>query len=193
MDNGSYEIRFTPVSVGTYCLKVFIFARAIKDCPMLFEVTRHNSPLLSYGCHGTGDNCFIQPCSIALDMENKIYVMDTGNSRIKVLNTNFELDDHVTCPQLEGRSVTGLCLGQNRNTLVTVNWRTRIVAEMTFDGGQVAAFSHPDMVEPIAVAVSPRGEFVVVDNGVGILVFDQCGKLVRNCPKYYIMKIFYKI
>ena len=39
------------------------------------------------------------------------------------------------------------------------------------------------MVEPIAVAVSPRGEFVVVDNGVGILVFDQCGKLIRNCHK----------
>ena len=39
------------------------------------------------------------------------------------------------------------------------------------------------MVEPIAVAVSPRGEFVVVDNGIGILVFDQCGKLIRNCLK----------
>ena len=39
------------------------------------------------------------------------------------------------------------------------------------------------MVEPIAVGVSPRGEFVVVDNGAGILVFDQCGKLIRNCHK----------
>ena len=48
---------------------------------------------------------------------------------------------------------------------------------------KVGAFSHKEMVEPIAVAVSPRGEFVVVDNGVGILVFDQCGKLIRNCHK----------
>lgn len=180
LDNGSYEIKFTPVSVATYCLKVFIFARPIQDCPYFFDITRHNSPLLSYGCHGTGDNCFIQPCSIALDKENKIYVMDTGNSRIKKLNTNFELEDHVKCPQLEGRSVTGLCLGQNKDTLVCVNWRTRIVAEITFDGRQVAAFTHRDMVEPIAVAVSPRGEFVVVDNSVGILVFDQCGKLLRK-------------
>ena len=33
------------------------------------------------------------------------------------------------------------------------------------------------------MGVSPRGEFVVVDNGAGILVFDQCGKLIRNCHK----------
>ena len=71
LDNGSYEIRFTPVSVGTYCLKIFIFARAIKDCPMFFDVTRHNSPLSSYGSHGSGDHGFIQPCSIALDLKNK--------------------------------------------------------------------------------------------------------------------------
>jgi len=180
LDNGSYEIRFTPVNVGTYCLKVFIFARAIKDCPMFFDVTRHNSPLLSYGSHGSGDHGFIQPCSITLDMRNKIYVMDTGNSRIKVLDTNFELLEHVKCPQLEGRSVTGLCLGQNRDTLVSVNWRTRMVAEMTFDGVQVAAFTHKDMVEPIAVSVTPRGEFVVVDTSVGVLLFDQCGKLIRK-------------
>ena len=115
-------------------LKVFIFARSIKDCPMYFDVTRHNSPLLSYGSHGTGDSCFIQPCSLALDLDNRIYVVDTGNSRIKVLDTNFKLLDHIRCPQLEGRSVTGLCLGVNRDTLVTVNWRTKMVAEINFKG-----------------------------------------------------------
>ena len=164
-------------------LKVFIFARAIRDCPMFFEVTRHNSPLLSYGSHGTGDHGFIQPCSLALDVDNRIFVMDTGNSRVKVLDTKFELQDHIRCPALEGRSVTGVCLGVNKDTLVTVNWRTKVVAEINFQGDQVGAFSHKEMVEPIAVSVSPRGEFVVVDNGVGILVFDQCGKLIRNCHK----------
>ena len=101
---------------------------------MYFDVTRHNSPLLSYGSHGTGDSCFIQPCSLALDLDNRIYVVDTGNSRIKVLDTNFKLLDHIRCPQLEGRSVTGLCLGVNRDTLVTVNWRTKMVAEINFKG-----------------------------------------------------------
>ena len=105
--------------------------------------------------------------------------MDTGNSRIKVLNTNFDLLEHLRCPQLEGRSVTGLCLGQNQDTLVSVNWRTRTVAEMTFDGVQVASFTHKEMVEPIAVSITSRGEFVVVDTSVGVLLFSQCGKLIR--------------
>ena len=118
-------------------LKVFIFARAIRDCPMFFEVTRHNSPLLSYGSHGSGEHSFIQPCSLALDVDNRIFVVDTGNSRVKVLDTKFELLDHIRCPALEGRSVTGVCLGVNKDTLVTVNWRTKVVTEINFQGNQV--------------------------------------------------------
>ena len=30
LDNGNYEVRFTPTSPGTYCLNIFIFARPIK-------------------------------------------------------------------------------------------------------------------------------------------------------------------
>ena len=39
--------------------------------------------------------------------DNQIYVMDTGNSRIKVLDADLVFSHHITCPQLEGRSVTG--------------------------------------------------------------------------------------
>ena len=138
LDNGSYEVRFTPRSVGTFCLKVFIFSRPIKDWPLLFSVTRHNSPTLSFGQHGSGEEGFIQPCSLAMDREDKIYVMDTGNCRIKVLHSNLVFSHHISCQQLEGRSVTGLCMGLNADTLISVNWRTRVVAEMTLDGRQVS-------------------------------------------------------
>ena len=72
-----------------------------------------------------------------MDRESKIYVMDTGNSRIKVLHSNLVFSHHIRCEQLEGRSVTGLCMGLNNDTLISVNWRTRVVAEMTLDGRQV--------------------------------------------------------
>ena len=62
----------------------------------------------------SGDNGLIQPCSLTIDLDNRIYVMDTGNNRIKVLNTKFEMLGHVKCSQLEGRSVTGMCLGHNK-------------------------------------------------------------------------------
>ena len=107
LQNGCYEVRFTPASPGTFCLKVFIFCRPIKDCPLLFTVTRHNSPTQSFGQHGSGEDGFIQPCSLATGGENKIYVMDTGNSRVKVVDCNLVFSHHITCEQLQGRSVTG--------------------------------------------------------------------------------------
>ena len=78
-----------------------------KDCPLLFSVSRHNSPTRSFGRHGSGQEGFIQPCSLAMGRDNQIYVMDTGNSRIKVLDADLVFSHHITCPQLEGRSVTG--------------------------------------------------------------------------------------
>jgi len=183
LDNGCYEVRFTPNSVGTYCLKVFIFARPIKDCPLFFDVTRHNSPILSFGCHGFDDLGFIQPCSIVVDRNDVLYVVDTGNSRIKVLTSNFDFSHHITNEHLEGRSVTGVCLGFSKDSLVTVNWRTKMVAEMSLEGKQIGAFTHKEMIEPIAVAVNPEGDIIVADNGVGILVFEPCGKLIRKIGK----------
>ena len=64
---------------------------------------------------------------------------------------------------LDGRQVSTEPEGAVRNCLV-----------------QIGFFSHPELVEPIAVSVSPQGQFVVVDQGLGICLFDQCGKLVRE-------------
>ena len=96
----------------------------------------------------------------------------------------------------EVRSVCpGLCMGLNQDTLVSVNWRTKKVAEMTLDGEEVGWFTHDEMVEPIGVSVTAQvcsvllhitiqtllqGQFVVLDSGVGIMVFDQSGNLIRE-------------
>ena len=87
-------------------------------------------------------------------------------------------------------------MGLYQDTLVSVNWRTKTVAEMTLDGQLIGSFSHQEMVEPIAVSLTPQvclltlssdltavclqGQFVVLDTGVGVLVFDQCGNLLRK-------------
>lgn len=180
-EDGSYKIEFTPNTPGNYCLKVQIFDRPVKDCPLFFEVTEHNSPVLSFGQRGLQDKGFVQPCSLAIDASDTVYVVDTGNSRIKVLSPNLDFQHHVLNESLEGRSVTGVCLGSSGDTLVTVNWRTKTVTEMTFEGRTIGGFSHEEMVEPIAVAVNEDGDVYVADNGVGsVLVFESCGKLKRK-------------
>ena len=63
-----------------------------------------------------------------------VYVVDTGNSRIKVLSRTLDFRNHIFNENLEGRSVTGVCLGSSGDTLVTVNWRTKTITEMNLDG-----------------------------------------------------------
>merc|ERR1719220_1295444 len=180
-EDGTYTITFVPRTPGTHCLRISIFDRPIRDCPLYFEVTEHNSPLLSFGSKGVTEAGFVQPCSLALSPQDKLYVVDTGNSRIKVLSSNLDFQTHLYNETLEGRSVTGICLGSSGDSLVTVNWRTKTVTEMNMEGRTIGGFSHDDLVEPIAVAVNNDDEVVIADNGVGsILVFESCGKLKKK-------------
>ena len=95
--------------------------------------------------------------------------MDTRNSRIKVLSKKLNFQPHIFNDNLEGRSVTGVCLGSSGDTLVTVNWRTKTITEMSLDGRTIGGFSHDDMIEPIAVAVNNNDEVLIADNGAGCI------------------------
>ena len=141
-EDGTYRISFTTKSVGTHCLKISIFDRPIKDCPLYFDVTEHNSPVLSFGSKGVSERGFVQPCSLILDASDNLYVVDTGNSRIKVLSRNLDFKNHIFNENLEGRSVTGVCLGSSGDTLVTVNWRTKTITEMNLDGRTIGGNCH---------------------------------------------------
>lgn len=81
-----------------------IFDRPIKDCPLFFDVTSHNPPLISFGVMGNKEKGFVQPCNVAIgagvgvEGENgagaidSVFVVDTGNSRIKKLSTNLDFE-----------------------------------------------------------------------------------------------------
>ncbi|XP_059081324.1 tripartite motif-containing protein 2-like isoform X3 [Tigriopus californicus] len=180
--DGTYELRFTPQRAGTFCLKVLIFGRPIKDCPLFFDVSEHNPPVISFGSKGNKDKGFMQPCNVAVDSMNNVYVIDTGNSRIKRLSSTLDFQDHIHNSSLEGRSVTGICMGRNEESLMVINWRSKTVAEINMNTGEtVSSFTHDNFVEPIDVALNNEGHVLVADNGFGsILVFDVSGELLHT-------------
>lgn len=89
LENGIYEIHFRPPTANRYVLKISVFERPIKDYPLFFDATEHNEPIEVYGRRGNGKDEFHQPVSVAVDDEGTIYILDTGNSRIKVRLTNY--------------------------------------------------------------------------------------------------------
>ncbi|KAJ6221256.1 hypothetical protein RDWZM_007068 [Blomia tropicalis] len=184
--DGTYDIQFVPTRSGTYSLKVTIFGRQIKNYPLEFEVTDHINPLCIYGCKGADQHQFLQPTSLAIDDDDGyVFVLDTGNGRIKKLlqnqcnNSPFRFIDHIERNGLENRSATGIAHCKQSHTLLVTNWRHRDVKQFTCDGKFVQRFVHNELHEPTCIAVSPiTGNFMVADNSTNsVLVFTAEGKL----------------
>lgn len=162
--------------------QVLIFDRPIKDCPLFFDVSEHNPPVISFGSRGTKDQGFSQPCNVtAHPSTGDVFVVDTGNSRVKRLSRNLDFREHIANAGLEGRSVTGLCLGSSGDSLLVINWRTKTVTEMSFSGETIGSFTHEEFKEPIDLATDADDNVLVADNGLGsVLVFEPTGKLLRT-------------
>lgn len=184
--DGTYEITFVPSRAGVYTMRIAILGRPIKNSPLKFEVSEHINPLCIYGCNGSDQHQFVQPTSLAIDdQEGYVYVLDTGNGRVKKLlqnqcnNSPFSFIAHIDKNGLENRAATGIAFSQHKRTLLVTNWRTKDIREYTTEGEFVSKFGHQDLIEPTSIVVNERkGQIAVVDNySRHIFVFHPNGKL----------------
>ncbi|GBM76538.1 Tripartite motif-containing protein 2 [Araneus ventricosus] len=182
-NNGTYDVNFLPEQPGNYKLNVTIFDRPIKDSPFHFVASEHINPESQYGLRGSGEIHFLQPVGVAISSCGKLFVLDTGNSRIKALTKDLDLIRHITNGGMEERSGTGIALSA-KNTLFIANWRTKYVTEIDFDGNFVQKFTHCDFVEPIDLTINSKGQILVADNGASsVLIFEPTGKFISRFGK----------
>lgn len=195
--DGTYDANFVPPFSGKYLLNCCIFGRPIRTYPLEFEAAAHINPLCVYGSRGSDQHEFVQPVSLAISPNQHIYVLDTGNNRIKVLSQNdcsnspFNFVQHITLQTLKNGASTGMALKQktsvnNSNNedeeddhLLVANWRSKLIIELNARTGSIIKqFTHPDFVEPTLLAVTSKGEVIVVDNSArSIFIFREDGKL----------------
>ncbi|KAF2354827.1 Zinc finger RING-type [Trinorchestia longiramus] len=207
--DGSYHITFTPTTVGTYCVSATIFGRPVKNSPVRVEVGGDHNPHTVYGSKGAGSNQLLQPAALCVDEQPSdggkqptvtVFVADTGNSRIKVLDGELCEQHHLVGEALSGRGVTGLTLSPasaspalsgarsasssaspaSSRTLLLVNWRLKTITELTQLGEIVQQFTHDVLKEPTAITVTPSGAILVVD-GSRVLVFSPTGGTLLKC------------
>ena len=179
-DDGTYQIYFTPKAAGQHRLHVSIFERPIRDSPFTIEVTDHNNPVMKVGKRGLDHLEFVQPVNVVVDGEENIIVLDAGNSRIKILDSQGNFRCHLGGRGLEQHSSTGLALTPDGNIAV-VNWRTKFVTKLNYEGELLHKFTYPDFKEPTILAVNRHGEVIVADTGLcRLLVFDASGNFINK-------------
>ncbi|XP_076451845.1 tripartite motif-containing protein 2-like [Babylonia areolata] len=179
-EDGSYDILFLPQKPGKLKMCVNIFSRPIKDSPFAVDVSEHINPIARIGSRGSGRDNFCQPVRLCVGAEDVVYVLDTGNSRVKVMSQNGDFLRALGPEGLESQSATGLCMTPDGN-LAVVNWRTRMVTVMTPEGDMLRQFTNPGFQEPIDVAVNSRGEVIVADAAASkIFIFDPSGTLTTT-------------
>lgn len=179
--DGTYEIQYVPTKPGKVKMFVSIFNRPVKGSPFVIDVSEHNNPVAKFGSRGSGDDNLMQPVRVVTNTEdNIVYVLDTGNSRIKCLDSSFNLKNHIGPIGLENQGGTGLALTPDKN-LAVINWRSKFVTVINKEGEVRTKFTHQDFIEPIDIAVNSRGEIIVADNGASrVFMFDPNGRLLTT-------------
>ncbi|KRY92011.1 Tripartite motif-containing protein 2, partial [Trichinella pseudospiralis] len=182
-DDGTYDLIYTPTAAGRYSLAVTIFGRPIKNSPLCLDVALHNNPLWQYDGRDESEpsSALFQPVRVGCGPDDRLFVLDTGHNRIKVIAADGQCKEQFGGPALDGHSAVGLHVGSDR--LLTLNWRSKLVTEWTLDGQAVKSFTFSEFVEPVDLAVDSRQRVVVLDTGaMKVFVFDHDDKPLFSFP-----------
>ena len=96
----------------------------------------HSSLIRSFSLHnkGGGDRDFNMPISVRC-LSKYIFILDSGNNRIKVLSKSGQFVTHLKHEGLADSSATALTLRYNKIegtfSLLSLNWRLKCMTNMT--------------------------------------------------------------
>lgn len=117
---------------------------------------------------GEGERVFTRPTGISIDSDGNIYVADTSNRKIYILDPSgsiknvLTISDHVT-------SIGGLVVDSSRKRLLVADIRGHKIATFGLDGSHQGSFGKRgggdgEFNFPTAVALDREGNIVICDS-----------------------------
>ncbi|VDO10338.1 unnamed protein product, partial [Brugia timori] len=172
-EDGTYSICFKAYEPCEYLICVTIFGRPVKNSPFSVNVSSHHCPKWHFGSHGAGALQLNQPVKVFQDIREQIYILDTGNNRIKVLNVNGEFLRDMKGEGIKGGSTIGMSVLQSGDIL-TLNWRTKELYRSDSSGGLLQTMSFTEFAEPVDLCVDTHGRYIIADTACAkVFVFDS--------------------
>uniref|UniRef100_A0AAF5PXK8 Uncharacterized protein n=1 Tax=Wuchereria bancrofti TaxID=6293 RepID=A0AAF5PXK8_WUCBA len=172
-EDGTYSICFKAYEPCEYLIRVTIFGRPVKNSPFSVNVSSHHCPKWHFGSHGTGALQLNQPVKVFQDIREQIYILDTGNNRIKVLNVNGEFLRDMKSEGIKDGSTIGMSVLPSGDIL-TLNWRTKELYRSDSSGELLQTMSFTEFAEPVDLCVDTRGRYIIADTACAkVFVFDS--------------------
>lgn len=192
LNNGTYVCKFVPNIVGKYRIDISIFLRPINQMPIFLNCVENIDSIWNYGgdngffskgivsSKGTGDKDFNMPISVRC-IDDLIYVLDSGNNRIKILNRNGQFVKHIKHYGLDDTSCTALAVAKfdSKNHLFTINWRSKLLCN--YDSCEVLTaneLSDPLIQEPIGLNETFSPFLFIIQDKKKLHLCTNTGKIV---------------
>ena len=187
-EDGQYEVRWRPAVSGLHQVQVKFLDRCIAGGNFTLSV-QSNDPVSKIGGKGSDEGKMGYPRAVAVDKEDNMFVVDTGNNRIQKFDASGVFQYSFAISSLtDTYSSCGIALNRDHSVIVCpevcVNEAdlasANAILQYTTDGELLSRTLCQDVLKrALSVAVNSRGQIIMADFELNIiLAFDRNGRFL---------------
>ena len=187
--NGIYNISYYPKVQGTFKLLVTVNEEHVSGSPFTVIVKPfHVRPVLSFGKEGSGNGMFRSPRPLAATDRDEIAVVDNGNHRVQVFDSNgtfLRSFGHKGENAGEFIYPNGIAIDNDKNVFVADMGNHRVQI-LSWEGRHLGSFGgkgglDSQLVHPWGLSLDSNGNVIVADRGNKLIkIFTPDGRFVMK-------------
>ena len=188
--NGRYEVTFRPEISGRHRIEVKFLNHLISNGMFALEV-QSNEPVSVIGGQDDENIEMDFPRSVAVDMKNNLYVVDTGNNRIQIFDKSGSyISAFPISNASDVYSSCGLAVDDVHGTLICPEvcvhdadlLEASTILMYNLEGKLLERYNYQDiMSQALSVAVDSSCHMIIADYELNtIFVFDKSGRLLHK-------------